>query len=404
VSYGRSDAPNGRLDGGTIFQIGSLTKTFTGLLLADMIERGEVAIDDPLQKYLPPDVQLQVRGRPITLLDVVTHRSGLPSMPDNLRVNAKPNPVAGYKVDELYDFLRHFEPTRAPGEKYEYSNLAVAVMGRVLARHAGTDYETLLKQRVLGPLNLKSTAVTPKRSWGRRLATGHGPYLFAVDTPEMVAMPASGSLRSSADDLLRYVAAYLGYETTPLAAAMRRQLETTSPFDSRSRIAWGAQKVGNRVVYTHDGGKIGFRCAVAFDLQSRTGVVVMMNSRTDDRPVPLATYLLTGASLPPASPAPAAKTRVRLSASSLDRFAGTYRTAGGQTYAVARNRDLLLVDYGRGNILEFAPTGQSDFFYIGGNDDIAFEINAAGAVTGMRIYDDGRAAGASELASRLPAG
>jgi CubicO group peptidase (beta-lactamase class C family) len=402
VAAGRSDAPDGRLDGGTIFQIGSLTKTFTGLLLADMIERGEVSIDDELQKYLPPDVRLIVRGRPITLLDVVTHRSGLPSMPDNLRLDAQPNPVAGYTVDELYDFLRHFQPKRAPGEKYEYSNLAVAVMGRALSRHAGMDYEALLMQRVLEPLGLESTAITTPRAWSRRVARGHGPYLFAVDTPEMVAMPASGSLRSTADDMLRYIAAYLGYETMPLAAAMRRQLETASPLDERSRIAWGAQQIGGREIYAHDGGKIGFRSAVAFDVKARTGVVVLMNARTDDRAMPLAIHLLTGQALPPAPAAPV-KTRIKLPPRALDRFAGSYETAGGERYAVVRNSDQLLVDYGRGNILEFAPSGPRDLFYIGGNDDITFEANSTGEITGMRIYPDGRDAGASELATKVPA-
>ncbi len=111
IASGRSGAPNGRaLDGHTVFQIGSLTKTFTSLLLADMVQRGEVALDDPLQKYLPSDVQLIVRGRPITLLDVVTHRSGLPSMPDNLRVDAEPDPIAGYTSAQLEEFLRRFQP------------------------------------------------------------------------------------------------------------------------------------------------------------------------------------------------------------------------------------------------------------------------------------------------------
>lgn len=402
VTAGRSDAPDGRLDGGTIFQIGSLTKTFTGLLLADMIERGEVSIDDELQKYLPPEVILHVSGRPITLLDVVTHRSGLPSMPDNLRLDAQPNPVAGYTVDELYDFLRRFQPTRAPGEKYEYSNLAVAVMGRALARQAGLEYEALLTQRVLQPLGLTSTAITTPRAWGKRLARGHGPYLFVVDTPEMMAMPASGSLRSTADDLLRFVAAYLGYETTPLAAAMRRQLETASPLDKRSRIAWGAQQIAGREIYAHDGGKIGFRSAVAFDVKTRTGVVVLMNARTDDRAMPLALYLLTGQPLPPVSPAPVKK-RIKLPANALDRLAGSYQTVGGEQYTVLRNGDQLLVDYGRANILEFAPSGPREFFYIGGNDDITFEADPAGEITGMRIYPDGRDARDSELATKVAA-
>lgn len=401
VAAGASGSPDGRLDGQTIFQIGSLTKTFTSLLLADMVERGEVALDDPLQKYLPPDVQLIVRGRPITLLDVVTHRSGLPSMPDNLRVDAKPDPIAGYTSTQLDDFLRHFQPTRAPGEKYEYSNLAVSVLGRALARRAGTDFETLLKQRVLRPLGLMSTGIRPERAWGSRMATGHGPYGVPVETPEMVVMPASGSLRSTADDLLQFLAAYLQYASTPLDAAMRRQLSTRSPMEKRSALAWGAQVIDGREIYSHDGGKAGFRSAAVFDLQSRTGVVVLMNSRTDDRPIPLAMHLLAGAALPPPPESRSPKPVVRLRGRELDRFAGTYRSPEGTVYRVARNRNRLFVDYGRGNILEFKATGQRDFFYVAGNDDLTFEIDGRNRVTGLRIYADGRTAGTSELAARL---
>jgi len=101
VVYGRSDAANKRpLDGDTVFQIGSNSKAFVGLLLADMVRRGEVAFDDPAQKYLPAGVKMPQRGRPITLLDLATQRSGLPSMPNNFRLEADPNPIEAYSVDD----------------------------------------------------------------------------------------------------------------------------------------------------------------------------------------------------------------------------------------------------------------------------------------------------------------
>jgi CubicO group peptidase (beta-lactamase class C family) len=217
----------------------------------------------------------------------------------------------------------------------------------------------------------------------------------------MVVMPASGSLRSTADDLLQILAAYLGYVATPLDAAMRRQLATRSPTERRSAIAWGAQFVGDREIYSHDGGKAGFRSAVAFDLESRTGVVVLMNSRTDDRPTPLAMHLLTGSALPPAPVAPSPKSVVRLPARVLDQFAGSYRALDGALYRVVRNRDRLFVDYGRGNILEFKATGPRDFYYVAGNDDLTFEADERGRVTALRIYGDGRSAGGFERAARL---
>src|SRR5262245_3340568 len=119
VAYGRSDAPNHRaLDGDTVFQMGSLSKPFVGLLLADMVRRGEVALDDPAQKYLPAGVKMPERGRPITLIDLSTHRSGLPSMPNNFRLDGEPNSIEAYTVDDLWQFLSHYQLTLDPGEKY----------------------------------------------------------------------------------------------------------------------------------------------------------------------------------------------------------------------------------------------------------------------------------------------
>jgi CubicO group peptidase (beta-lactamase class C family) len=312
-----------------------------------------------------------------------------------------PDPIAGYTNAQLDDFLRHFRPTRAPGERYEYSNVAVSVLGRALARHAGMSYEALLQKRVTRPLGLISTGITEPPRWHKRLALGHGPYGVPVDTPEMMVMPASGSLRSTADNLLQYLAAYLGLISTPLDSAMRLQLATRSPVERRSALAWGAQTISGREIYSHDGGKTGFRAALAFDPSSRTGVVVLMNARTEERPMPLAMHLLTGAALPPAPVAPSPKAVLQLPKHMLDRFAGSYRTPGGSLYRVARNGHRLFVDYGRGNILEFHATGLRDFYFVAGNDELSFEADARGHVTGMRIYGDGRAAGTSELAARL---
>src|SRR5688572_7395242 len=158
VVHGESGAPDGRpLDGETVFQIGSVTKVFTGLLLADMVVRGEVGLDDPAAKYLPPGARMPQRGRPITLIDLSKHWSALPSMPTNFALTARPNPYEAYSAEQLYAFLNSYELPREPGTQ-AYSNLGVALLGRLLARQAGMDYEALLRQRVLGPLGLNNTS------------------------------------------------------------------------------------------------------------------------------------------------------------------------------------------------------------------------------------------------------
>jgi serine-type D-Ala-D-Ala carboxypeptidase/endopeptidase len=136
VAYGQLEKGDPRaLSGDTVFEIGSATKVFTALLLTDMVERGEVALDDPVAKYLPAGVQMPERnGRSITLVDLATHTSGLPRLPTNLAPKDPGNPYADYSVDELHEFLADYQLTRDIGSQYEYSNLGGGLLGYVLAR------------------------------------------------------------------------------------------------------------------------------------------------------------------------------------------------------------------------------------------------------------------------------
>ena len=144
VSYGQSGT--GRpLDGNTVFEIGSISKVFTALVLADMVRKGEVALEDPVAKYLPDTVKIPARnGRQITLLDLATQSSGLPRMPTNFTPKDPANPYADYTIRQLYDFLSGYQLPRDPGERYEYSNLGFALLGHALALRAGQPWEQLV--------------------------------------------------------------------------------------------------------------------------------------------------------------------------------------------------------------------------------------------------------------------
>ena len=161
ITHGRSGAPDGRpLDGDTIFQIGSVTKVFTTLLLSKMALDGEVGIEDAAAKYLPAGTRMPEKGSPITLADLATHMSGLPSMPTNFDLSARPDPVEAYSADDLAAFLATYSPEREPGAAYAYSNLGVALLGRLLSAKAGRPYEQLLRESVLQPLGLADTSIS----------------------------------------------------------------------------------------------------------------------------------------------------------------------------------------------------------------------------------------------------
>jgi len=179
IAYGAVDKGGTRpLNGDTIFEIGSVTKVFTSLLLANMAARNEVALSDPIAKYLPSQVKVPERGgRSITLQDLSTHTSGLPRLPTNFSPKDPSNPYADYSVDQLYQFLSSVQLTHDIGSQYEYSNLGGGLLGHLLARRAGMDYEALVRSRITGPLGMTSTSIMLVPEMKARLAAGHDQML-----------------------------------------------------------------------------------------------------------------------------------------------------------------------------------------------------------------------------------
>jgi D-alanyl-D-alanine-carboxypeptidase/D-alanyl-D-alanine-endopeptidase len=404
VAHGRSGASDGRqLDGDTVFLIGSVTKVFTGLLLADMVQRGEVRLGDPAAKYLPPGVKMPQRGRPITLQDLATHVSGLPSMPTNFDLQARPDPYSAYTTAQLYAFLSGYTLEREPGEKWAYSNLGVSVLGQLLADRAGKPYEALLKERVLAPLGMHDTAIKLTPDQAQRLAPGHDRYLQPVQTWEMAALQASGSLRSTVDDMLTFLAAYFD-EDSPLKTAMARQWSLRSPTRASQALGWGISRVGDIEVVGHRGGKEGYRSAAVFDPKTKRGIVILANARTEDEPGDIAMYLLTGKALEPAPPAPRPRA-VKIAPGALENYVGRYRRSSGAVMTVANRGDYLAVETAPGSgISTFLPLGRHDFYLNTGNDELTFDVDAEGCVKGLVLHGDGKAGDSHQAAPRIDAG
>jgi CubicO group peptidase (beta-lactamase class C family) len=379
VAYGTSGAFDGRaLDGETVFQIGSVTKVFTGLLLADMTVRGLVQLEDPAAKYLPADVRMPQRGRAITLIDLSKHWSALPSMPTNFSLRGQPDPYAAYTEQDLYRFLNEHALAREPGTQ-EYSNLGVALLGRLLSRHSGLEYEALLRQRVIDPLGLRHTAVTIDAEMRQRLSPGHDRFMQPVDTWNLLAMPASGSLRSTANDLLRFVQFNLSDES-PLRDAMVLQ---RAPGRA---LGWGRSTLGGDAVFGHEGGKEGYRSAVVFNPRTKTGVVVLMNTRSDESPMAIARHLLFGGQpLAPPSAIPRRPVRATFDSETLSEYEGRYRLDAGGVVEVARRGDHLLVHVaGEGVATYFAST--RELFWSNTDDaDLRFARDAAGRVSTLTL-------------------
>lgn len=280
LGYGvLSDTHRVAPDGDTVFEIGSITKTFTGILLDQAVRDGVVGFDDPISKYLPKDVRVPTRnGRPITLLHLATHRSGLPRLPSNFAPKDATNPYADFSVNDLYDALDTVELPRDPGEKYDYSNLGMGLLGHLLSLKSGRSYEALVVEGICTPLGMKDTRIVLSDDQKRRLAPGHSASGEPAANWDFPTLAGAGALRSTANDMLLYMAANLDGR---YAGAHLQRAEIGK--DQGIGLAWHRlqlKKSGPRIVW-HNGGTGGYRCWAGFVAETKTAVVVLSNSAAD---------------------------------------------------------------------------------------------------------------------------
>ncbi|MGA9352699.1 MAG: serine hydrolase [Terriglobales bacterium] len=392
IAYGSLDKGDKRaIDGDTVFEIGSITKVFTSLLLADMVQRGEVALTDPVAKYLPPGVKMPERGgRQITLQDLATHTSGLPRLPPNLAPKDPANPYADYTVEQLYQFLSSYQLTRDIGSQYEYSNLGGGLLGHALARRAGMDYEALVRTRICEPLGMKSTSITLSSGMKARMAVGHDRSLDAVENWDLPALAGAGGLRSTANDLLTFLAANLGYTKSALAPAMAAMLATRRPTDVPGLeigLGWHILTKDGREIVWHNGGTGGFRTYFGFDLKSRTGVVALSNTSTTTGVDDIGQHLLD-ASFPLIQP-PKEHKQVAVDPKLFDRYVGRYELAPTFVVTVTREGDRFFGQATGQSKFEMFAEGEKDYFLKIVDAQISFETDTDGKVTGLTLHQNG---------------
>ncbi|MEA2343522.1 MAG: hypothetical protein QOF63_1691 [Thermoanaerobaculia bacterium] len=391
VAYGKTAKDGKPVDADTVFEIGSITKVFTSLLLADMVQRGEVALTDPVSKYLPPNVKMPDRGgKKITLVDLATQTSGLPYMPSNLNPKDPANPFADYTVAQLYEFLATVQLTRDVGSTYEYSNLGGGLLGHVLARRAGMDYETLVRTRILEPLAMKSTAITLSNAMKDRLAIGHDAALQPVSNWDLPALAGAGALRSNTNDLLTFLAANIGIEKSPLASSMAAMLATRRPTGTPNleiALGWHIWTRDGHEIIWHNGGTGGYRTWIGFELKSRTGVVVLSNTSTTAGPDDIGVHLLDPAV--PLLQLPKQRQEVKVDAAVLEKYTGRYQLAPTFVITITRDGDHLYAQATGQPRAEIFAASEREFFYKVVDAQITFIVDANGRATSIVLHQNG---------------
>jgi D-alanyl-D-alanine-carboxypeptidase/D-alanyl-D-alanine-endopeptidase len=375
VAYGSMGTTDPRpVNGDTLYEIGSISKVFTSLILADMVERGEVSLDDPVAKYLPSVVKVPDRnGKQITLYDLSTHRSGLPRMPSNFAPKDPTNPYVDYPVEGLYEFISGYELKRDIGAEYEYSNLGAGLLLHALARRAGMDYAHLLRERVFRPLGMTSTGVSLTPALMSRMSTPHTSVFRLAPTPLWdipEAFAGAGALRSSANDMLTFLAANLGYVKTPLSGAMTRMLAVRRDAADTFKIGLGwriePQKDGMEIVW-HGGATYGSRTFTGYDPKSRVGVVVLSNYNSGSGIDDIGRHVLNPDARIDDGTAVKPQDRMvsKVPPDLLDAYAGRYRLSDSEVWTVRRDGSRFFIKRPADSEFEIFPEGDFEK----GNDD-----------------------------------
>lgn len=266
-----------RPDGKTLFQLASVTKTFTAALLAKSVQDGVVQLNDPLAKYLPPGTQMPAGG-PITLLDLATHSSGLPRLP---RLMGR---TTSYK--EALEQLPTYRLAFKPGDGYLYSNLGFGLLGFALARaNNASNWQELVKQKIMEPLGMVDTTVFLTPGQRARVASGYSKTgeLSHWTNPAFPAVNPAGALYSDMDDMMKYLNWMMGSGLSELNGLREIMLQPYKPMKKttmKQGLAWALTRMPDgRTFIDKDGALQAFVSYICWIKEAHVGVVVLANSR-----------------------------------------------------------------------------------------------------------------------------
>jgi serine-type D-Ala-D-Ala carboxypeptidase/endopeptidase len=260
----------------TLFEISSVSKNFLGSLIAIMIDKGEINLSDSINLHLPKGIHLKpFDGQDVTVLDILTHHSGLPTLPTDYQKKDDVNPFKNYTRNDLWKSVNAFNPTRKPGAQWQYSNFAIAILAEAIAQKKGKSYFELLSDYILKPLAMNDTVQTLRDDQTNRLAQGHKENGTETDDlMELGALRAASFMISSPNDMIKYIHAHMGGH--PLSAALKRSHKI---YSTGVEVALGWEHTTGSINRFNYGTSHGYRAFAGFNEDGSKGVVVMTNTR-----------------------------------------------------------------------------------------------------------------------------
>ncbi len=391
-----SDKRSASPDGDTIFEIGSITKVFTGVMLASLVEEGLVTLDEPVQALLPRGVIVPARAtdegsKKITLVDLSTHTSGLPRMPSNFNPPDAKRPYLHYTSEALYAFLSAHMLRRLPGDSYEYSNLAAGLLGHALGLRAKQTYTAMLRSRITRPLGISFTHLEVPQVAEANVAPPHTADGIPTEPWDFATLTGAGAIRSNVNDMLVFARANLAPDDSPLGKALklaqRIHWKPKTAGAPSMGLGWHAGAGAQR---WHNGQTGGYHSFVSIDPGKQRAIVLLSNTSTGqvDRLAKTIASLLDGKTVE----APKFEMPVTLSADQLDACVGTFEITPAFKITVTRERNRLMAlatGPGQGK-LRLWPKSATEFFVRAVEARVTFHTNDAGKIIALTLFQNGK--------------
>ena len=371
----------------TLYEIGSITKTMTGLMLADGVTRGRYDVDEPVASLLGDGIEVDER---ITLRRLSTHTSGLTRLPSNMFPSDPRNPYAAYSEQHLLAFLKKPSMQSEPGTEASYSNIGVGLLGYALAKHEQTSYEDLLKRRVLKPLGMDDTTITLDHVHENHMAQPHTTDGALAHLWDMPTLAGAGGVRANVVDMLAYSTAQIDPDSTPLADAIRLSHTNQSrpgdvAFDAPMGLGWFIGEHATEV--SHRGGTGGFLSMLKISLKDRTAVVVLSNSASKHAGTlaKQVTQLVNGKAIDPVNLPKA----VVLEQAVLEQYVGHYKLLDLGFIEIELDGDKLYTRQNSQKRNRLFPESKTSFRNRATESTVRFDRDKTGEVTGLTLIQYG---------------
>jgi len=404
VHLGTSNEAREKAANQTVYEIGSISKVFTSLLLADAVVRGELDLDAPADVANAAGLRFPARdGKSITWLDLSTHRSGLPRLPDNLQLTNKANPYRDYGSKKAAAFLNEYKLPRPPGQSQEYSNFGASVLGYLLSQKAGKPYNQVLRERIAEPLRMTDCAVLLSPDQTKRLATPHDKFGSVTSPWTFADLPGAGGIHATMSDMMRFARAQLTPPSGKLGEAIELAWKQYTKADaSGPAMGLGWTIAGDGQTRWHNGQTGGSHSALFINRELKCAVIVLCNTAVTNEIDQLAIQMIQKAAGQESQPQPKAKSKSKpsgpsdpaseklaIDANLRGRLVGRYQLAPTFIFTVSDRDGHLMVAITNQPTQEVFPDSPTRWSYRSVEATLEFQLPKTGPAKSLILHQNG---------------